>query len=1101
MQESAGKSFICQAVVRQLAGIAILPLLTLGSVLYTGHSAFAGTCTLSDCSGPASSSDVGQVIDDVGPVAVTTQPGFGLSVSGADNGIEIHGVGGVSFVDPNASIITTGGMFGIWSRNDASGDLNITSTGSVTSTTLMGDGIRGDSYGANMSIVAHDTQGQFNGIAANSYGTGATHVVSTGTATGLNDAGIYAYMVSGTDLTIEAANTQGYLQGIVATGGTGALTVTSTGLATSTHGAGIALFGRGSDITLTAADTHGGGDEGIYVAQSGTGNVLVTSTGTAAGVSAGIAVVNLSGSSTTINAVDTSGQFGIAVSSNGGPTTVMSTGTATGTDYSGISVASYGVGDVSITAKDTLGGLYGVYFLGAGAGNANIHSTGSALGTGMDGIYAETGSLGTALNITVNDAQGGRNGVYAVNGSAAGTSGNATSIDVLGHVAGGTGAGIATESGAGVLSTIDVGAHAVVESASGIAIANNGGDSHVIVRAGAVVNGAISLGAGSDTLDLPGGFSGISVLDGGGGGLDTLNLSNAAGASHAGGDIRNWHVLNLDNSALTLTDTGLTVGTPGDLATGVFLRNASTLSLQQDGFALDGNLALDAATALLASTNGVGATTISGTVTNAGAIALSGGGAGSVLTIGGNYIGKGGVIALNTVLGDDTSVTDKVVVKGNTAGTSVLKVTNAGGAGAATTEGIQLVAVSGASNGVFSLSGDYQFNGKPAVVAGAYAYQLYKGNASGSDTNSWYLRSEMADALTDDPAMAPDTGGTAPISTKPLYQAGAPVYEAYPQALLAFNGVQTLQRRVGNRYWSGAAGGAGNAGDSRADQGGAYTDTTGAWARIDGTNNRIESRSSTTGSAFTQNFSRLQAGSDVLLDRRDSGSLIGGGYFQYLHGNTVTRSAYGDGDIATDGYGLGGTLTWYANNGYYVDGQAQVMRFNSDLNSRLASRRLTKGNDATGYALSVESGKRIPLSPEWSLTPQAQLVYSRVDFDRFDDAFGATVRSNDGASLQSRLGVTLDRETRGGKDGMNRSHIYGIANLYYEFLNRSQVNVAGTNFKSRPDRLWGGVGAGLSYNWGKDKYSIYAEGLVNTSLERVGSSRSLQGNMGFRMRW
>lgn len=84
---------------------------------------------------------------------------------------------------------------------------------------------------------------------------------------------------------------------------------------------------------------------------------------------------------------------------------------------------------------------------------------------------------------------------------------------------------------------------------------------------------------------------------------------------------------------------------------------------------------------------------------------------------------------------------------------------------------------------------------------------------------------------------------------------------------------------------------------------------------------------------------------------------------------------------------------------------------------------------------------------------------------------------------------------------MNRSHVYGIANLYYEFLDGSQVNVAGTKFNSRPDRLWAGVGAGVSCNWGKDKYSLYAEGMVSTSLAQVGSNRSLSGNMGFRMRW
>lgn len=1094
------------ALAQLLSGTTIARLLALGAMLYTGQSALAGTCTtgpISVCSGPASGSDATQSISNSGPVSVTTEPGFGLSVTGTTDGIDIYGQNGASFIDDNHSAITSGGMFGIYGSNDVGGNLNIISTGSVTSTSATGDGIRGFSYGANMLISAHDTQGGNNGINATNYGTGSVHVVSTGSAVGGGTNGIYAYAVSGTDMTVDAVDTQGVEQGIYAHGGSGALSITSTGLATGTDGDGIRADGFGTDITVNAADTHGAGGAGIMVSNSGTGAIRINSTGTANGESAGIIAYNDSGTGTTIDAVDTNGAYGIGVSSNGGPITVTSTGTASGTSWSGISVASYGMGDVSISAKDTRGGLYGIYFLGAGAGNVDISSNGTAAGGDLDGIYAETGSLGTALNITVNDAQGGRNGVYTVNGSAAGTVGNTATIDVAGHVLGGSGYGIATESGAGVLTAINVGSNAVVESTSGNAISNNEGDSHVLINPGAVVNGAINLGSGNDTLDLPAGLSGITVLDGGGGGVDTLNLANAAEATHAGSDIRNWSAINIDNSYLTLTGGSLAVGTPGDLTTGVFLHNGSTLDGRQDDFALNGNLSLDSGTTFLASANGTGANTVSGTVTNAGYISLAGQGAGDRLTVGGNFVGKGGVIAIDTVLGNDASATDKVAIKGDTAGTSVVKVANAGGQGAATAEGIEVVSVGGASNGVFSLSGDYQFNGKPAVVAGAYAYQLYKGNRSGTETSNWYLRSEL-NASSDD---ASDTKPS-PTASKPLYQPGVPTYEAYPQALLALNSVSTLQQRLGNRFWSGAGaqgttGSASAAKSPHAATGNAdtYTDGNGAWGRIDAGNSRNNFADSTSGTGLDQNFSKVQVGADAVLARHESGALIAGGYFQYVHGDTATHSVYGDGDISTDGYGLGGTLTWYGKNGYYVDGQAQIMRFKSDLSSSMASRSLINGNHATGYALSVESGKRIPINAQWSITPQAQLTYTRADFDNFNDPFGAAVSSNKGASLQSRLGITLDHEAQGGKGSMSRSHIYGIANLYYEFLNGSQVTVSGKNFSSRPDRLWGGLGAGVSYNWGKDKYSLYAEGLVNTSLEKIGSSRSLQGNVGFRMRW
>jgi hypothetical protein len=42
--------------------------------------------------------------------------------------------------------------------------------------------------------------------------------------------------------------------------------------------------------------------------------------------------------------------------------------------------------------------------------------------------------------------------------------------------------------------------------------------------------------------------------------------------------------------------------------------------------------------------------------------------------------------------------------------------------------------------------------------------------------------------------------GTTP--TGPLYQAGAPVCEAYAAMLQSFNELETLQQRVGNRSWT-----------------------------------------------------------------------------------------------------------------------------------------------------------------------------------------------------------------------------------------------------------------------------------------------------------
>jgi len=79
--------------------------------------------------------------------------------------------------------------------------------------------------------------------------------------------------------------------------------------------------------------------------------------------------------------------------------------------------------------------------------------------------------------------------------------------------------------------------------------------------------------------------------------------------------------------------------------------------------------------------------------------------------------------------------------------------------------------------------------------------------------------------------------------------------------------------------------------------------------------------------------------------------------------------------------------------------------------------------------LSLESGKCFAINEAWSLTPQAQLTYLKVDFD-------ADVSLDRGESLQGRLGLTLDHENswQNANGMLDRAHVYGIANLYYAFL-------------------------------------------------------------------
>ncbi|HAW2654511.1 TPA: autotransporter outer membrane beta-barrel domain-containing protein, partial [Escherichia coli] len=119
-------------------------------------------------------------------------------------------------------------------------------------------------------------------------------------------------------------------------------------------------------------------------------------------------------------------------------------------------------------------------------------------------------------------------------------------------------------------------------------------------------------------------------------------------------------------------------------------------------------------------------------LTNSGTLDLRADAPGNVLTVSGNYTGNNGTLLMNTVLGDDSSVTDKLVIKGDASGQTRVAVTNAGGTGAQTLNGIELIHVDGNAD-----SAEFVQAGR--IAAGAYDYTL--GRGQGSNSGNWYLTS------------------------------------------------------------------------------------------------------------------------------------------------------------------------------------------------------------------------------------------------------------------------------------------------------------------------------------------------------------------------
>ncbi|MFB6458292.1 autotransporter outer membrane beta-barrel domain-containing protein [Bradyrhizobium tunisiense] len=758
---------------------------------------------------------------------------------------------------------------------------------------------------------------------------------------------------------------------------------------------------------------------------------------------------------------------------NNGTVTVSGAGSQWITSGDQIEIGASGNGTLNIQSGARVVAQTGV-FLGTfagGTGTLNINSGGT-----LETINLAKGGSGAGqVNFDNATLRARINNNFFISGFSPGTlniAAGGLTVDsqafTVSAGAGFSGVGGLTKTGAGTfnLRAANTYAGATVIQAGTLALASSGS---VAASSRVVANGAFSISgitaAGTSIQSLAG--TGTVAL-----GAKNLTITNAN--DQFAGVIGGTGGVTLAGGTQTLSGsnnyTGATTVNGGILRAGA----ANTFSAAS-AFTVASGGTLDLA--------GFNQTLTS--LDNAGTVSL-GGASGTTLTVAGNYVGNGGTVQLNTRLGDDSSPTDLLRVQGSTSGTSSLRITNVGGSGAQTVEGIKVVDVAGASNGSFSLLGSYVFHGEQAVVGGAYAYTLQKNGIASPGDGDWYLRS----SLINPPPVTPPG---------PLYQPGVPLYENYAQVLLGMNDLPTLQQRVGNRYWGGSDAFA-RAGGATTMPGAASPPPTAFWSRIEGGHSDLQP-SSTTGSTYKADHLKVQTGLDGLVLENERGRLFVGLTAQYGLTTADVASFFGNGRIRVEGTGVGSTLTWYGDNGFYVDGQAQSMFYRSDLSSVPAGS-LIHGNEGFGYAFSAEAGKRIGLGSGWLLTPQAQLSYSKVAFDGFADRFGAPVALRDGDSLLGRAGLALNHQrTWNDGTGIVRSDVYGIANLRYEFLDGTNVDVAGTGFANAQDRLWGSIGGGGTYSWANGRYAVFGEVSYNASLNNSADNRNYKGTGGFRLTW
>jgi type V secretory pathway adhesin AidA len=687
------------------------------------------------------------------------------------------------------------------------------------------------------------------------------------------------------------------------------------------------------------------------------------------------------------------------------------------------------------------------------------------------------------------------------------------------------------------------------------------GDDAFTWDGGGIIYGAIDLGGDTDSAtlrNLNASHLGALPLLSGGDGVDTLTFDNVSTSGVA--RFANWETVNLTDDTELTFDGNLTLG---DAASGT------------------GTLNVDASSTLFAG-NGANASILAFSagqrvnVVNAGRIDLTQGASGATdtFTIAGNYVGNNAALFLQTVLGDDSSLSDKLVISGGSAsGTTGLGIINLGGGGASTVlDGILVVqAINGGSTtgGAFALTAP--------VAAGAFEYFLFKGGVSAGTAENWYLRSTLVNPPVPEqpapaPAPAPDplapppplvptapeppaapppalppappppdetapspppdqpeppppapppappaatppapppvvpptpthpapvptpqsapptpgaTASTAAIV--PLYRVETPAYAVVPPVVhqLALVSLGTFHERQGEQGLLRGEGAVRS-----------------AWGRVIGQDTE-QSWHGTVAPTFDGSLWGVQAGVDVFARESDAGQRDHVGLFV---GRTRT-----DGDVR--GFALGwnnltvGTMelddkhlglywTHVGAEGGYLDAVLMASRYDGNADS---SRGIGIDLEGDGAMASIEVGSPWALRDEgrWTLEPQLQVIWQRIDFDNQTDPFSEIAFDSDN-SVIGRFGLRLagSYDTSGGW-----VQPYLKLNIWHGFGGEDRLRFGSdlivTEQSFSAIEFGGGVVVRLN-----DRFSLFAVADYTVDSGDDGEERkSFEGNAGVRIAW
>ncbi|WP_407579002.1 autotransporter outer membrane beta-barrel domain-containing protein [Citrobacter koseri] len=488
------------------------------------------------------------------------------------------------------------------------------------------------------------------------------------------------------------------------------------------------------------------------------------------------------------------------------------------------------------------------------------------------------------------------------------------------------------------------------------------------------------------------------------------------------------------------------------------------------------------------------------------------------LTITGNYFGSDdSSVIFGTALGDDSSLTDKLIITGNATGTTKVVVNNVGGVGAETLEGIELIEV-GAPNAADT------FVQSSRIVAGAWDYYLQQGTKTGQNMNNWYLTSvttpddktnnqkpdEVKPPEPEEPMPPEPEEPMPPKSEEPMpptpekpepskpekpeppvkpeegEQHYRPEAASYASNIQAANNMFNLRLydRLGETQYTDAL-----TGEQK---------VTSMWMRHVGGHNRSSAMSDNQVKTQT-NYYVVQIGGDVAQwtstgkDRWHLG-LMAGYAQQNSYSKSMANGYHSRGEV--EGYSTGVYGTWFSNDeertGPYMDAWLQYSWFRNSITGQDLPSEHYKSK---GLSSSVESGYRFRVGERKTSTgvhetfwlqPEAQIIWSDVKADRHTEKNGTSVESLGDGNLQTRVGLRASMMSHSVLDNdknrqfepfmeinwLHNSRNYGVRmNNTYDYLsgtrNTGEVKVGVDGKVSNHLNVWGNV----AVQSGKDGYS------------------------------